>query len=352
MTAPDLARMRRRYASLDAYAAVRLVTLGDGAERGVRVLELRSGGGLEAEIVVDRTFDIGRLALHGATVSWHAPSGYRSAAHIDAHGEDGQGFLTGMSGLLATCGFDHIRQPERETAFDAPLHPTAQIAYPLHGGGAHQPARLTGYGLNEEGPRPYIWCEGEVTQSMLFRGTLRLRRRIEMPLGGTTITLADTVTNIGPTAVSSMMLYHFNLGYPLVDQASVLSIDPAEKVWSGDDHDATAPFGQPPATPVSEISVHRQAAQDGMAECRLRNPDTGLTFSLAYSIDTLPYLQVLRVRGDGYNLIGIEPCSTAGRTRKAAREAGEMPMLSPGDSRRFSIEIALNSEIPQSEVTI
>jgi len=352
MTALDFARLRQRYASLDAYAAVRLVTLGDGAERGVRVLELRSGGGLEAEIVIDRTFDIGRLALNGTTVSWHAPAGYRSAANIDPHAEDGQGFLTGMSGLLSTCGFDHIRQPERETAYDAPLHPTPQIAYPLHGGGAHQPARLIGYGVNEEGPRPHIWCEGEITQSMMFRGALRLRRRIEMPLGGRTITLADTVTNIGPTAVSSMMLYHVNLGYPLVDQASVLSIDPAEKVWSDGDHDATTHFGPSPATPVSEISVHRQTAENGMAECRLHNPETGLSFSLAYSSNTLPYLQLLRVRGDGYNLIGIEPCSTAGRTRRDARDAGEMPILNPGDSRRFSIEIALNADTPQNEVTI
>lgn len=335
--APDMQTLRKKYASLDGYAAVRLVTLGDGAERGVRVLELRSGGGLEAEIIIDRTFDIGRLVLNGTTLSWHAPCGYRSAAHIDAHAQDGQGFLTGMSGLLCTCGFDHIRQPETESAMHAPLYPNAEILYPLHGGGAFQPARLIGYGVEEDGDHPMIWCEGEVIQSMLFRGALRLRRRIEMPLGGTTLTLTDTVTNIGPNEQPSMMLYHINLGYPLVDEASVMEIDNAECVSASPDHDPLSAYGASPDVPMAEISVHRQAGQGGMAHCTLRNPDNGLGLNVAYSTDTLPYLQLLRVRGDGYNLISIEPCSTKARTRQQARDANEMPLLQPGESRQFTV---------------
>ena len=157
---------RIRHASLDAHAQARLVTLGDGAERGVRVIELRNGAGLEAEVIVDRGFDIGRLALHGRTVSWHAPGGYVAPWLADPHAEQGQGFLRAMSGFLSTCGHDHIRQPETEPADLSPLHPTPDIVYPLHGAGAYQPARLTGYGLDED--RRVLWAEGEVIQSMQF----------------------------------------------------------------------------------------------------------------------------------------------------------------------------------------
>ncbi|MEH6522829.1 DUF4432 family protein [Sulfitobacter sp.] len=331
--------LRQRYGALSAYADVRLVTLGDGAERGVRVLELRSGGGLEAEIIVDRTFDIGRLALNGTTLSFHTPAGCRSAAHIDPHAESGQGWLTGMNGFLGTCGFDHIRQPETEPSQHAPLHPTKDIAYPLHGAGAHQPARLIGYGIDEDAAEPMIWCEGEIVQSMMFRGALRLRRRIEMPLGGTTLTIRDTVKNIGTTAMPSMMLYHFNLGYPLVDQGTVISMDPSTCVWRNGDHDPFAAMGQTPKIPVSELSVHRQTSKSGMATCHIQNPQKGISMRVSYSTDTLPYVQMLRVRGEGANMIGIEPCSTAARSRQAAREANEMPILNPGEDRVFTVQI-------------
>ncbi|MDN5787579.1 DUF4432 family protein [Pseudorhodobacter sp.] len=352
MTAPNtISALRQKYGALGAYADIRLVTLGDGAERGVRVLELRTGGGLEAEIIVDRTFDIGRLALNGTTLSWHTPAGYRSAAHIDPHAEGGQGWLTGMSGFLGTCGFDHIRQPESEAALHAPLHPTKAIAYPLHGAGAHQPAKLIGYGIDEDADEPLLWATGEITQSMMLRGTLRLQRRIEAPLGGTSLTIRDKVRNIGPTPMPSMMLYHMNLGYPMVGAATVVSMDRATEVWRGNEHDPLSAMGPAPKGPVSELSVHRLASENGMAQCHIHNPQNGLALHISYSTDTLPYLQLLRVRGFGANLIGIEPCSTAARSRQAARAADEMPILEPGETRIFTVKIAADALTPRMEVT-
>ncbi len=344
--------LRQRYGALSAYADARLVTLGDGAERGVRVLELRNGGGLEAEIVVDRTFDIGRLALNGTTLSFHTPAGFRSSAHIDPYREGGQGWLTGMNGFLGTCGFDHIRQPESEPAQHAPLHPTTDIAYPLHGAGAHAPAKLVGYGIDEDADTPLIWCEGDVTQSMMFRGALLLRRRIEMPLGGRSLAIRDTVTNIGATDMPSMMLYHCNLGYPLVDEQTTVSLDQSEDLWRSCNHDPFAPMGPPPRDAVSELSVHRQSGRNRMASARVTNPQTGLSMRISHATDTLPYLQILRLRAAGCTMIAIEPCSAAARSRAEARAAGDMPFLEPGDTRSFAMEIAIDAPTSSMEATL
>nr|WP_275981984.1 DUF4432 family protein [Frigidibacter sp. ROC022] len=312
----------------------------DGAGRGVRVIEMRSGAGLEAEIVVDRSFDIGRLARDGETVSWHTPAGDRHPALIDPHAEDGQGYLRGFSGFLSTCGFDHIRQPETESARDMPLHPTPDIHYPLHGLGAHQPARLIGHGLSETGDRPHLWCEGEVVQAMNFRGALRLRRRIEMSLGGADLRIRDRVENIGPHPAPSMMLYHFNLGYPLVDTDSRLEFDPSEPLWQSAEHDPRSAFGPPLDSYRSEISVHRPASP-GIATCRLVNPARGLELGISFDTATLPCLQLLRLRGAGYYMAGIEPCTTVHRSRGEARAAGELPVLMPGERRDFALDISL-----------
>src|SRR5215211_1220739 len=60
----------RRVGGVEQVAGVRLVTLGDGIERGVRVLKFRTGTGFE--VVVDRAFDIGRCELAGKAIGWQS----------------------------------------------------------------------------------------------------------------------------------------------------------------------------------------------------------------------------------------------------------------------------------------
>ena len=55
-------RSRRELAAsagqFSQFAGVRLMTLGDGLERGIRLLEFRSGTGLRFTVLIDRAFDI------------------------------------------------------------------------------------------------------------------------------------------------------------------------------------------------------------------------------------------------------------------------------------------------------
>ena len=55
----DRASLMRRIGRQEQAFGVRLVTLGDGAGRGVRVLEFDSGSGFRFDVLVDRCFDIG-----------------------------------------------------------------------------------------------------------------------------------------------------------------------------------------------------------------------------------------------------------------------------------------------------
>src|SRR5882672_7352920 len=66
MTRRDL---MRRVGRLDQVAGVRLVTLGDGIERGVRVLEFRTGTGYAFDVLVDRSLDGGRGDLTGGALA-------------------------------------------------------------------------------------------------------------------------------------------------------------------------------------------------------------------------------------------------------------------------------------------
>src|SRR5262249_16952422 len=99
------AALMRRIGRLDQAAGVRLVTLGDGTERGVRLLEFRTGTGFEFDVVVDRAFDIGRCEHAGRALGWQSAVGFAEPWFYE---EDGLGFLRNFGGgLLTTCGLNH-----------------------------------------------------------------------------------------------------------------------------------------------------------------------------------------------------------------------------------------------------
>lgn len=326
-------------AGLGTYAGTRLVTLEDGVERGMRVVEMKSGGGLSIDITVDRGGDIGHLASNGQTLSWHGAGGLTSPWLMDREGDRGQGFLRGHGGFLNTCGLDHIRQPDRDKSQNNYQDAQIDIDYPLHGKGAFHPAMLRGHGLIDDVPEPYVFCETEFIQAMNFVSALRLRRRIEMPVGSQHVTITDVVRNVGNTPATHMLLYHFNLGFPMVAPGCQVNLGSDECVWHSEDHDPLARFPAPSPGSCKLISVFEHTSET--AKVLLTSPQAAMQLQIKYPSTQLPYCQMLRAAEPGIYGIGIEPCTTAGRTRAEARERGEMIVLQPGEERQYCLSLNL-----------
>lgn len=328
-------------AGLGTYAGTRLVTLEDGVERGMRVVEMKSGGGLNMDITVDRGGDIGHLASNGQTLSWHGAGGLTSPWLMDREGDRGQGFLRGYGGFLNTCGLDHIRQPDSDTSGNDDQDGRIDADYPLHGKGAFHPAVLRGHGLVDDVPEPYVFCETEFVQAMNFVSALRLRRRIEMAVGSQSMTIHDVVRNVGNTPATHMLLYHFNLGFPMVAAGCQLDLGRDECVWHSEAHDPLAPFPAPNSGSPKFISVFQHASES--AQILLKSPLTGQQMQIRYPSTQLPYCQMLRVAEPGIYGMGIEPCTTSGRTRAEARDRGEMIVLQPGEERQYCLSLNLTA---------
>ena len=221
------AELLRRVGRLEQVAGVRLVTLADGNERGVRVLEFRSGSGFDFDVLVDRGFDIGRCTQGGRSLAWISPTGFPGPWFAEP---EGLGFLRGFgAGLLTTCGLDHALGPAEDTAaqFHYPAKPTE--SYGLHGQILGTPARLVGYGERWDGDDCVLFAEGEVRQAAVFGENLVLRRRIEVRLAESSLTIRDEVTNEGFDPTTHMLLYHVHVGWPVVDDGAEL-LAPATSV--------------------------------------------------------------------------------------------------------------------------
>lgn len=332
----DQTCLQKVSAGLGTYAAARLVTLEDGVERGMRVIEMRSGGGLDFDVTVDRSGDIGRLSCDGQTLSWHPATGLSSPWLANPEGDDGQGFLRGFGGFLNTCGLDHIRQPERECAEHANQE-GLYSKFPLHGKGTFQPATIRGSGLVDDVDVPYVFCEIEFTQSMSFVSALRLRRRIELPVGSRTIRIRDVVRNIGSNPATHMLLYHFNLGFPLVAPGTQIAFGHDDCVWRSKEHDPLEPFSKPEKDALNQISIFKH--KEKTAKVDVKSPQSGYILELEYPAAQLPYCQLLRMGAPGIYGIGIEPCTTGSRSRQEASDQGEMIILQPGEEKQYHIEM-------------
>src|SRR5438445_11736019 len=96
--------VEERAGMLSQFAGVRLMTLGDGVERGIRMLEFRTGSGLRFTALVDRALDIADRDFTGQAIRWHSPRGFRHPGLPDSAGAGGRAWARSLLGLLVPCG--------------------------------------------------------------------------------------------------------------------------------------------------------------------------------------------------------------------------------------------------------
>ncbi|RUZ75339.1 DUF4432 family protein [Mesorhizobium sp. M7A.F.Ca.US.006.01.1.1] len=336
-------QVSERSGMLSQFAGVRLMTLGDGVERGIRMLEFRTGSGLRFTALVDRALDIADCDFKGQAIGWHSPSGFRNPGLHDYEGEGGLAWARSFSGLLVTCGLDHILGRE-EVPADSYNYPGKKtVIHSLHGRVGTIPARLTGYGEAWDGDRCVLWAEGIVQQSAVFGEDLHLIRRIEADVGGNEIRLSDRIVNHGFNLTPHMYFYHVNVSHPLLDEGSRYLAPIRDVVWAGhvgERYEAqkvgyrTVPA---PRLGFSEQVWQHEMAADGAGEVPVAvvNDRLGLGFEVVTRKDQLPCAYQWQNFQAGQYALGIEPSTHHVLGNLAARERGEMIWLEHGESRSY-----------------
>lgn len=328
-----------RVGRLEQIAGIRLVEGGDGAERGVRLLRCWSGAGFDFEILVDRGFDIGGAWMGGRPLAWSSPVGLVGPWYCEPAGI---GWFRGFpGGLVSTCGLDHtlLGGADDATVFNYPHRATE--TYGLHGRYTGLPARLAGYGVSWDRDDCVLWAEGEVLQAALFGEQLLLKRRVEADLGGVSLRITDTVTNIGPTPCPHMMLYHCNVGFPVVDAGSelVYPSGPGTCVSAASSPDYLELTG-PSADFVEECYEHdMRSGPDGLVGAAVVNRAIGLGVFQRYERSALPRHITWRQLGTVAYVVAMEPSTNRDAGRFDARQRGELTHLAPGEARRYRLEI-------------
>lgn len=321
---------------------IELSVLDNGHGRGCRVAWVNTGGGLRFKVVLDRAMDIADAFYNQHSLAWISHLGVTVANPCTTAGI---GWLNSFGGgLLATCGLTHAGFPEKDENGERGLHDRV----------GNIPAVLESIiqpDLRRDAPEMSV--TGKVMQSSTIAGPhLELRRTISARLGSSKITIRDEVTNRGNVPAPHMLLYHFNFGWPLVDEG-------ADIVWKGkwqsrggaaNDfifNEGNYPNLKKCLPPIKEhlgsgeavgyLDIEADAA--GICEAGIRNEKLGLAVMLSFSKRQLPWVMNWQHFGKKEYVVGIEPSTHTLLGRSAAQKNGTLVMLEPEETRSYKIEV-------------
>lgn len=298
-----------------------------GKGDGMRLFEINNGKGLELTVSPDRCGDITRLKFRGINLSYMSPCGYVAPAYYDSIGTNWLKSFT--AGFLTTCGLQAVGSPCVDEGEELPLH----------GSIANQPCEQAYWTEDEE----WIVMHLLVKDETIFGYKLRMERQIKVSKKENAFEICDKIINTGDRVEPMEILYHMNMGYPLLDEDSVISIPAAEVIAR--DECAAADIDnwmhiQKPTTGYQEkCYYHKFADEKGQASIYQPKLNTRLTISFnAAELDGFVEWKMLGVRDYA---LGLECGNCYPDGRKAMRESGMLKFLQPGESKEYQVRIEL-----------
>ncbi|MGR3803721.1 DUF4432 family protein [Marinibacterium profundimaris] len=300
------AELERLIPDPDRLFGIEHLEVTDGPARGSRILRIEAGAGLRVDVLPDRLCDLGAVWCGDVPFHWTGPM-----SAIDRTRAVGN---TALYGLMQTCGFDHIRAPETVDG----------QAYPQHGNMLSMPATVMSARAIWDGDTCLYRIEAECAQFDLGRGALKLRRCIDIPLGGREIRVSDRVS-VASGSVPVMAMYHVNLGFPFAVDGTRLSL-------SGQDITGTA---------LDADGITTRPSGPGQCQARLVST-LGPSLELGYDGGGLPIFQVLRNHAAGVGLICLEPATHERQSRASLQAQGALPPSEVGETLRFGVRITFD----------
>ncbi|GGD86267.1 aldose 1-epimerase family protein [Paenibacillus nasutitermitis] len=325
--------------SIGQIGSVRRMQLTEGKEKGVEMIQVRTGAGLAYNVIPSKGLDISLAELGGTPISWQSPNGDVHPAYYEAEGTNW--LRTASGGLLMTCGLSHVGSPAEDSTG----------RYGLHGRVHHTPARQVHAAEVWNGDELTLSVSGVVEETAVFGSKLRLIRTISSKLGENRIIIEDRVENAGFKCCPHMMLYHFNFGFPLLGEGTQFTFPEADviPITAGVPPEGYDIWEQPDPAAAERVYEHCLASgiadEWGMAEAAIHCPafpggagPAPLSVSLRWSADTLPRLLQWRMPGAGEHVMGLEPANC---TVDGVRGSGHYRELEPGESVDYKLELNL-----------
>lgn len=298
-----------------------------GKGDGMRLLIVRNGNGLEMTVSLDRCCDISRLSHNGKNLSYFSPCGYVAPAY---YRPEGTGWLKSFTaGFLTTCGLEAVGTPCTDDGETLPLHGSIGNTPVLHA-----------FWYEENG---FLIIRAEISDETIFGRKLKLNRCIRISLSENVFTVSDTIENTGDRKEPFEVLYHMNMGYPLLDEDSVVEI-PAASVSPRDGHaagdiDNCLKMEKPTAGYIERCYYHKFGDEKGIAS--IYQPKLGTGLKITFDAEKLDGFVEWKMMGVRDYVLGLECGNCYPDGRDVMRKTGMLKFLEAGEKAEYQFSVAI-----------
>lgn len=294
--------------NLKQIAYLKRYTLTEGAENGLKVIEVFNGK-IRFCLNESKNLDIMQLWHGNDNISFLSKNGF-TARELP--------FLNRFEGgLLYTCGLNNIGGCVKNAETHGTLHNT--------------PAKILKTVCNDK----KIEVVAEMRNSALFGSNLKLTRTVKTEIGSETLTIDDELVNDAYVDSEYCILYHVNLGYPMLDKGATIEND--------GEVSARTEFAK---KRIADRAIFSNCVDGEEERCyfiknntpvtTVTNRKLGKKFTIEYSKDTLPAFIQWHSAASGDYALGLEPASAE------LDDGFTMTGIKAGETVKFNLKLSVN----------
>lgn len=303
---------------------VRQYRMCGGKAEGTAAVEVWNGDALTVTILPDRGMDIYSVRFMGREMSWQSPTGIVHPSYYNC--VDGQWLRTFQGGFLATCGLEWIGGADPEFA----------PREGLHGRHNHTPAEGLSVTVEYDAcGEPVCIVSGTVKHALLFGVRYTLKRTFRFRRNENSFSFTDEIVNEGFETKPLYLLYHFNLGYPLISESAELLIDPVKTMPANEYSEQFLENWRQITSPVPGYRQQNyyhwlEKDSEGFRHYGVRNPSINTEMDVSFSSPIMDKIFQWKNLASGDYIMGLEPTCMLMLGREA-EAAGELKKLKAGE---------------------
>ncbi len=324
----------KKTGSTDQAFGIRRLEYRGGDANLITAYEVATGSGLEFSVNENKCLDIYSMKHKGVNLGFLSKAGLHSSYNAD-HRSDFFRYSQGC-GMLYTCGLTNV---------GGGYENVADAQYP-HGMIRNKAAEDVCARVELCGEGYEMVVSGRMREAAFFGRNLSMTRSIRTSAGSNSVLLRDVIENLDFKPDELMLLYHLNLGYPLLDAGNEFLLPMRSIEALGDFAQSQIEEYAKVTEPVDNedecvyVMTPKCDAQGKSAACMV-NGRLGLAVYVKYDVAALPYFVEWKSMRSGDYAFGMLPSSCKPIGRLNARKDGCLKVLEPFEPWTVELEIGI-----------